>query len=311
MQEYIHRLPSHYVNEDKGCAQVMLPYQITMTLFNKDGIQFNQNNNQHAFINEYLNNMKRYAFPYHNIPNHIRRNHFFGRTNVTNQLFNFNEHYITITDGRAIDRCVLFDQGEALMLTKILPKKLDEDETEFKSKKIILTRDELDEFFRPKNENEKTYLAATNNGDIFNGETVTYNTEDEFVEAKKKRIEDEFNRIRNQFSEESIKFFEEKISTMSTSDLKDIILYPSVYLIRMNGTEISIELIIARIISSNKYELLIKKLPLNKYVLEQFKYMAPNIFELKEPKISLKLNQGITKEDVKKAKEMVLSMRNQ
>ena len=36
-----------------------------------------------------------------------------------------------------------------------------------------------------------------------------------------------------------------------------------------------------------------------------------NIVELKEPKISLRLNQGITKEDVKKAKEMVLSMRNQ
>lgn len=307
MKEYIHRIPAHYVCEEKGCAQVMLPYLAAMTLFNKDGILFNQNCNQFEFINNYLNNENRFVFPYHNIPNHIKRYQLFGRSNVTNQLLNFDEHYITITDGRAIDRYIIFDQGEALMLTKPLPKTFDE---EYENKKIILTRDELDDFFKPKNENEKTYLATTT-GNIFNGDTVSYNTEEEFADAKRKRIEEEFNHLKNGFSEEAIKFLEDKIRTISTSDLKDIILYPSVYLIRMDGSEISIELILTRIILSNRYELLIKKIPLNKYVLEQFKYMTPNIVELKEPKISLRLNQSVTKEDVKKAKEMILRKRNQ
>ena len=60
-------------------------------------------------------------------------------------------------------------------------------------------------------------------------------------------------------------------------------------------------------IRSNEYKVMIKNIPLNKYVLEQFKYMAPNIVELKEPKISLRLNQEIIKEDITKAKKMVLS----
>lgn len=306
MQEYIHRIPSHYVNEDKGCAQIMLPYQSTLTLFNKNGILFNQNKNQFEFINDYLTNMKRFAFPYHNIPNHIKRTGFLktGKTNITNQLLNFDEHYITITDGRAIERCVLFDQGQALMLTKILPRNMEEDNNQ-KNVKKILSRDELDELFKPKNENEKTYIATTT-GDIFNGETVSYNSEDEFAEAKRKRIQDQFNRLKHNFSNEAIEFFEEKINQISIDDLKDMILEPAVYLIRMNGSNITIELIITKIISSDHYEVIVKNIPLNKYVLEQFKYMAPNIVELKEPKISPRLNPGITKQDINEAKKMIL-----
>ena len=44
--------------------------------------------------------------------------------------------------------------------------------------------------------------------------------------------------------------------------------------------------------------------------LEQYKFMAPNIVELKEPKISLRLNPGVTQADITEAKEMVLRMKN-
>jgi hypothetical protein len=37
--------------------------------------------------------------------------------------------------------------------------------------------------------------------------------------------------------------------------------------------------------------------------------MAPNIVELKEPKISLRLNPSVTKQDIKEAKEMVRKRR--
>ena len=38
--------------------------------------------------------------------------------------------------------------------------------------------------------------------------------------------------------------------------------------------------------------------------------MAPNIVELKEPKISLRLNPGVTQADIDEAKEMVLRMKS-
>ena len=63
-------------------------------------------------------------------------------------------------------------------------------------------------------------------------------------------------------------------------------------------------------VRSNEYNVTIKNLPLDKYILEQFKFMAPNIVELKEPKISLRLNPGVTQADITEAKEMVLRMKN-
>ena len=310
MSEIISRIPSHYVDEINGCAQIMIPYRQTMTLFNKNGIQFNHNNNQYDFINEYLQNPMKYSFPYYNIANHIRRQGWFGKTNVTNQILNFDEPYISIVDGVAIERYALLDKNEALIMTKVLPYEL-EDNSEYSNKYKTMTREELDNIFKPSNENEKVFIATTT-CDIYHSETMGYHDEKKFLEDQKRKYEEQLEHCGNNYlSKDTIEFLERKINEMTLDDLRNLPLPPSIYLIKMDGKNIKIQLIYSELIRTNEYKVTIKNIPLNKYVLEQFKFMAPNIVELKEPKISLRLNPGITKEEIENAKKMVLSMRNQ
>lgn len=311
MQETISRIPKHFVREDFGYAQIMIPYIDTLTVFDKDGLVFNQAP-KYDFINKYLEQDFRCGFPYHNIPNHIKRKGLFGRLNITNQLLKFDEHYITITDGLAIDRYVLLDKDEALIMTKVLPSDI-HDENEYFNKDITMTREELDNMFKPSSETEKVYIVSYN-GELYHGSNIGYLDEDTFLNRQKEKFLREFkyysNNSSNNMSEDTFKFIQRKINEMNLDDLRDYSLDPAIYLIKIDGNNIKIQLICSYLVRSNEYKVTIKNIPLNKYVLEQFKFMAPNIIELKEPKISLKLNPGITQADINEAKEMVLRMKN-
>lgn len=286
----------------------MIPYVQTMSMFNKDGIIFNDGND-YDYINKYLQMHCRGLLPYGNIPNHIKRAGLFRRINVSNQIMNFDEHYITISDGRAIDRFAVYDAGEALMMTKILPNDI-YDNTAFNTRNEIMTRKELDQIFTPADENETVYVVTTQ-GAVHAGRNITYLEEEEMLNNQKERFLNQLKRANEtHFTDDTFRFLERKINEMTVSDLKDYPLPPVSYIVKMNGTDIKVQLIYTTLISSNHYNVLIKDLPLSKYILEQLKYTYPNIVELKEPKISLRLNQGISSSDVKYAKQMVLEKRN-
>ncbi len=306
MQEVVSRIPKQYVRKDFGCAQVMIPYEHTLSMFDKNGLVFNQAR-KHDFFNKYLEQDWRVQFPYHNIPNHIRRNGWFGRVNVTNQIFNFGEHYLSVSDGVAIDRCVLLDKDEALIVSKVLPANID-NTYEFNNRYVTMTRDELDNMFKPSSETEKVYLATTT-GELYHGDDMGYMDEEHFLKSQRDKYQNQLNRICDDISSDTVEFIQRKINEMTIDDLRDYPLPPSFYLIKMDGTNIKIQLIYSYMVRSNEYKVTIKNLPLDKYILEQFKFMAPNIVELKEPKISLKLNPGVTPEDIIEAKEMVLRLK--
>ena len=306
MKEIVSRIPRQYVREDFNCAQVMIPYEHTLSIFDKDGLVFNQSR-KYDFFNKYLEQSWRVGFPYHNIPNHIRRKGWFGRVNVTNQLFNFGEHYLSVSDGVAIDRCALLDKGEALIVSKVLPANID-NTYEFNNRYVTMTREELDAMFRPSSETEKVYLATTT-GELYHGEDIGYMNEDHFLNSQKEKYQNQLNRIGDDISSDTFEFIQRKINEMTLDDLRNYPLPPSFYLIKMDGTNIKIQLIYSYMVRSNEYKVTIKNLPLDKYILEQFKFMAPNIVELKEPKISLKLNPGVTSEDIIEDKEMVLRLK--
>ena len=307
MKEIVSRIPRQYVREDFNCAQVKIPYEHTLSIFDKDGLVFNQSR-KYDFFNKYLEQSWRVGFPYHNIPNHIRRKGWFGRVNVTNQLFNFGEHYLSVSDGVAIDRCALLDKGEALIVSKVLPANID-NTYEFNNRYVTMTREELDAMFRPSSETEKVYLATTT-GELYHGEDIGYMNEDHFLKCQREKYQNQLNRICDDISEDTVEFIQRKINEMTLDDLRDYPLPPSFYLIKMDGANIKIQLIYSHMVRSNEYVVTIKNLPLDKYVLEQFKFMAPNIVELKEPKISLRLNPGVTQADINEAKEMVLRMKS-
>lgn len=307
MSEIINRIPSHYVSQT--CAQIMIPYSSTITLLNKDGIVFNKDK-RYDFINKYLENELRKIFPYDNIPNHIKRQGLFGnKINLTNQILNFDEHYISISDGVPIDRYVIKDDSTALFMTKVLPYNIN-DESEYINKYETMTREQLNSIFKPSNESEKVYLI-TSYGELYHSPNMGYLNEEELLEAEKEKYIKELEKAKPQFSKNTIEFLKTKIENMQLSDLQNIPLPPLCYIVRIDGTNIKLQLIYTELLISNRYMVTIKNIPLNKYVLEQFKYMAPNIIELKEPKIPLRLNPGIKKQDITEAKQKVLRMKNQ
>lgn len=307
MEETISRIPKHYVRKDIQYAQVMIPYVNTLSIFDKNGIIFNQLPKS-DFVNKYLEKSFRTLFPYHNIPNHIKRTGLFGRVNVTNQLLKFDEHYISIADGIVTDRYVMLDKDDALMLTKVLPFSIN-NEIEYSNNVVTMTREELDNLFKPSSENEKVYIV-TKNAELYYGDNIGYLDEDVFLKRQQKKFYEQLKYSCGNMSNDTIEFIERKIDEMTIDDLRDYSLEPSVYLIKMDGNNIKIQLLSAYLEKSDKYTVTIKNIPLNKYILEQLKFMSPNIIEIKEPKISLRLNPGITQDDLDIAKEMVFKRRS-
>ncbi len=71
----------------------------------------------------------------------------------------------------------------------------------------------------------------------------------------------------------------------------------------------SLQYVRANFVSLNNYRIDIVDIPVNKYTLEQLKYLTPVIAKIKKPKIPLKLNPGVSREDIKEAKQMVKSLK--
>ena len=80
-------------------------------------------------------------------------------------------------------------------------------------------------------------------------------------------------------------------------------------ILKSNGSDIAMQYVRANFVSLDNYRIDIFDIPVNKYTLEQLKHLSPMIAKTTEPRIPLKLNPGVSKEDIKEAKQMVKSLR--
>lgn len=115
----IERIPEYYVSDE--CVQLTLPFYNNITVFDGDiykkGVLCHYNlKDDSQNINKYLLDDRRYNFPYSNIP--IYKG-LFGRYYI-NQLFEYNKHYLSITNGFIRDRYLTFDGNTAVMLNRHL-----------------------------------------------------------------------------------------------------------------------------------------------------------------------------------------------
>ena len=78
-------------------------------------------------------------------------------------------------------------------------------------------------------------------------------------------------------------------------------------IIRVNKGDITIQGIEVMLYKQNKFKVDIYDIAVNKYILEQLKYI-PKINITKEPKTPLRLNLGVTKQDIEEAKQMVKTL---
>lgn len=313
--EIVQRVNSWYVGDD--CAQLMIPYKNAITILDKNGIVYHHEKGSEIFVNNYITDERRKQFPYHSIPTHCTKC-YNGKYQYTNQLLNFEQPYMRINDGSLIEIYVVKDKNEALVVSKIMPivKK-----TSFK------TRKELDEILKqPIKENEKLYYMYTNGTFISSDEFEIVSEEEIFKYLKerlsknvadfRKYIDDEPEELVSRYLKKNdffLKFVEKNIDKLDLNDYQmniRLIDGEIILLVKTNGVDISVQGLDIYFISPNYYKVDTYDMPITKYTLEQLKYLAPKIAKTKEPKIPLKLNPGITKEDLKREKQLILKKIN-
>lgn len=312
VNEIVQRINSWYVGED--CAQLMVPYKNGITILNKDGILYHHNEGSNVFINKYVEDERRKQFPYYNIPEHYTKFFWDGKYHYTNQLFEFEQPYIKLSDGHLIESYVVKDRNEALIVNKVMTIIKN---TSFK------TKEELEQLFaQPENVNERLYYLYFNGKLIRDNEFFTFSESDIFEYVKNqllKNVED-FRDYVSKSPETTVGsylrknyFFLDFVEhSIDSFDLKGYKLNihlnneSPILLVKTNGIDITIQAVDIYFITYNYYKVDIYDIPVTKYSLEQLELLTPKIARTKEPKIPLKLNPSVSKEEIKEAKQLIL-----
>lgn len=296
--EFIQRIESHYVGED--CIQIMIPHYLNngITVLNSEGMTYHYKPNSNLFINKYIYDERKTQFPYSQIPNHKTRVGF-KKIEYINQLLEFNRVYITIENGIITEYFVIKDKDEALL-----------------AKKYLLPKEREPKFM---NRNEVIELLKSANSGLFSKDAGCYQnynilTEKQILEWYKEQIikirnKEEYCSTNNTISKDITNFINKSLNKLTIDDLpNDIIIADDIFMISTNKTEIdSIKSIIIKFMGNNQYKIESYDFPITAYTLEyMLKLEQTNSRKTQEPKFPRSLNKTISKEEIKKAKQLVL-----
>lgn len=304
VNEVVQRINSWYVGDD--CAMLMIPYRNAITILDKDGIQYHHKVNvASSYTNKYESDERRKNFPYYNIPIHCTRIPFNGKYIYTNQLFNFEQPYLRINDGHIIESVVVKDKDEALAISKLMPISKS---TSYK------TRDELEKMLSElTSENEKLYYVYLS-GSLPENNELIIPTEDKIFDHMKTLINKDieiFDKLMDvDPSSALINFMKLNFDKIDLSCCKfnvpiQMLSGSTVLLVRCNGENISITGVDIYFVSSDYYKVDTYNIPVTKYTLMQLRSFASEIRRTKEPRITMKDNPYLTREDIQKGKEMI------
>lgn len=296
--EFVQRIQSHYVGDD--CIQIMIPHYLNsgITILNSDGMTYHYKPNSYLFVNKYTSDKRKEQFPYSQIPNHKSRVRF-KKLEYVNQILDFNRVYIEIANGIIKEDYVVKDGDEALLATKyILPN---QEESKY------MTREEVLE------------LLKTANGGMFSSEAgcwqgYTIPTEERLLEwykeeiIKRRKSEQEYYQNNNTDKQVS-EFFFRSVDKMTIDDVPtDMTIFEDAFLISIENNEIkSVKAIIVKFMGANNYKVESYDFPITIYSLEHMKKLEQTNFrKTSEPKFPRLLNKTIDKDEIKKAKQLVL-----
>ena len=307
--EIIQKIESHYVGED--CVQVTFPYQKTLTIINPDGILYHHKPGSNLYINKYVEDERRNQFPYSNIPNHFSKI-MFKKISVTNQLLDFEKPYIRIGDGYFFESFVVKDNNQALLVNNTI-KPI--------SNTLHMTYDELLKYVGANNFDERVYYVYLT-GEIPLNSEVLFPTEEEIYSGIKEQLlenvsyfEDEAKKILSSDGRrliDNIKFLNYIKKCMKSIDYSlidfNVAINDPMLIIRINNGDITMQGINVTFVKENDYRVGIYDIPVTKYTLEQLKYVS-KIRRSKEPRIPLRLNPGVSRQDIKEAKQMIKTLK--
>lgn len=311
VNEVVQRIESHSVGDD--CIQVMVPYKSEITILNKDGIIYSHKEGSHIFINNYVDDERKKQFPYSNIPIHYEKVGFFEKMIFANQLFDFEKPYISIVDNHIIESFAVKDKNEALLINKIIAGD---------RKTKYITRQELEELFK---ENQNKLVLYLEDESISVGQYHPLASEEQIYKYVKNEITENVEEFRKYVDTNRsstvgwylcehplfLDFVEQGIKSFDLKNMELDIRLKGGRAIIVNSSEndMTMQYVRASFVSINNYKINIIDLPVNKYTLEQLKNLSPIIIKTKEPRISLKLNPGVSKQELQEAKQMVKTLR--
>lgn len=321
--ERVQKIDKPYVSDD--CIQVMVPYEKKITILNQDGILFHSQNGSNVYINKYLQDPRRMRFPYFNIPTHYSK---IGnqKYSFTNQLLEYEKPYIYVRNGFLSESYAIKDNSQAFLIEKVLHSK---------GTTKYMTYDELLNFFMKSNENEHVYYvyidgSIPNPNSFFPSKGQIHS----YVQTIHTQIRTSLEKNVKYFREYQIDYPNDEVSIYLKNnplflnyveasikntgfghlnlsllnfniDIKSI---SNMLIVRINNGNITIQGVCVVFICENTFAVDIYDVPVTKFVLEQLKYV-PKINVVREPRIPLKLNPGVSREDIKEAKQMVRSLK--
>ncbi len=297
--EFVKRIESHYVGND--CLQIMTPYQLKngFTMLNADGMTYHYKPNSNLFINKYTSDERRKQFPYSNIPNHKSRVGL-KKLEYANQLLDFNKVYIEIKNGIIIETFAIKDGDEGLVATKLI---LPNQEVKY------MNRDEIMELFKSGN----VGLFSFDGGYYSHGLELV--TEERILEWYKEQLIARRKQEQNYYhgdgtSSEITEFFYKSLNRMTIDDVpSDISLHNDIILISTENGEInSVKAIQVKFMGVDNYKVEIYDFPITVYSLEHMtKLEQTSSRKTSEPKFPKSLNKAIDKQEIKQARQLVLS----
>lgn len=306
---YVERVSSHYVGND--CVQLMIEYKKFMTMFNKYGVQYHQVPNSTSYINSYLDDERRNLFPYNDIAIYYGRVGL-SKYNYTNQLLNFEEPYIAVSNDAIIERIAILDKEEAFVVRNVLP---------IRKRIVHMTREQLEDLFRTKNENGEMSFVMQSDGYLWGEDCFkTIITEDDIVDLAK----EQFTKALNDYKEFESKYrvmdsctytsylfaldcLNKNISNVNIDSIPKIGLdLDGFVLVKITNGNISVQRINSvKFLGPNQYEVLISDLPLMEHIPNKESLRMLDIVETKEPRISRRLNPSIDPVLVRANKRLV------
>ena len=262
----VEKIIKPYVSCD--CVQVSIPFSGAITLLNNEDIIFYNNIDKNNSVNKYLSDDRRRKFPNSDVS--IYRNGLLKIENYTKQLLDYDKPYISIQNGNILERFVVKDKDEALLVSKIL---------RFDKKTINMNYKQLLNFVFDNNGYDRVYYVYLD-GSIPNDHKI-YPTEneiyDEIMSQLREKMEN-FKRYQKEiehYSEADRWFYDYVNECLENIDLSlikfNIDVGKSLVVVRVKGNDIEVMVVEAMLVNYDNFKVNIYNMPVNSYTLEQVK----------------------------------------
>jgi hypothetical protein len=297
-REIAQRLRSEYVKDD--CVQVMLPFQGYLQLWGNGGLMFYQYllkdiqfdrretaiinfDGMNRFVNTYPLDERNFGFPYAGIPQHTERVGLFKKTNLVNQILDFEKPYVAIFDGYVV-KYVAYKDGDSAILHVELLNNIRTVESKTK-----LSRESLEKYLRTGTAvfdptQYKSIQICDTKGGLYH---ITLQSEEYYQNLTREEMQHSLNPY--PYTERTTGMLKKMIENLDES-LPYIVLANKRMIKFTEDSEISLENFAVVRTGNDEYETWHAKVPLKVDSIDNIKgRLGSEIKTMREPKIKNKM----------------------